>query len=208
MKNTIYIDSTQSVTDMCIIGGNNNTDKSPLSLNSPCSGHRKGYTSAYSMLFSSMRNKPINFAEIGVEQGNSLLMWSEWFPHASIYAFELDQSKIDLCRVKNIDRVQYHQTDVSNIDLLRKSFYGSNALFDILIDDSSHIIEHQNIIIKTSYPFLKSGGVLVIEDLDRGTEISSFEIDSSKWSFHTFIVCDHSDRNCWNNDKILVLWKR
>jgi len=49
------IDSTFCKTDLCIIGSEMNTDKSPFALDSPCCQHRKGYTAVYSLLFQNIR---------------------------------------------------------------------------------------------------------------------------------------------------------
>ena len=192
---------------MCVLGAECNTVKSPFALNAVCCAHRKGYTGVYSLLFSQMSNKDINFAEIGIEAGASLMLWSKWFRNANIYAFELDDNKINNCKNMNIQNVVYNKIDVSDESNLNWAFSRTNVLFDIIIDDSSHIIEHQNNIINNSAKFLKSGGILIIEDIQRDTNITTFKINPMDWHYYTFITCDHYNRHCSNNDKILYLVK-
>lgn len=209
MDSTIFIDSSNITTEMCVSGGNYNTDKSPLSLNCICGPyHRKGYTAIYSMLFSPFRHQKITFGEIGIEGGCSLKMWSDWFYNADINAFEYHDFKIEYCKQLNIPKVNYYKTNVENTNELNNSFLNLDKQFDIIIDDSTHIIEHQNNIINITNKYLKPGGILIIEDIHRDELISSFIIDKSIWNFSTFIICHHSNRNCFNNDKILYLVKK
>jgi len=208
MEKHIFIDSTQSVTPMCILGGECNTDKSPFALDSICCKHRKGYTSVYSLLFSRFTNTKINIAEIGIEAGASLLLWSKYFENADIHAFEIDNMKIQNCKNLNIQNVIYHNIDVSDEKNFNDAFTNSNMLFDIIIDDSSHIIEHQNVIIKHAAKYLQHGGILIVEDIQRDCDISSFAIDENEWFFYTFITCHHNNRYCSDNDKILYLVKK
>jgi hypothetical protein len=205
---TLYIDSTNITTDLCNIGGKHNTDKSPFAQNSVCCKHRKGYTAVYSMILAQYDSIPFNFAEIGIEQGSSLLMWSEKYPLANINAFEYYDEKIQVCNNLNLPNVKIYKTDVSDPKTLNESFAKSNTIFDIVIDDSSHVIEHENIIIENVHKYIKQGGILIIEDIERSTNIDQFNIDPSIWSFSTFIICHHDGRNCTDNDKILMLVKR
>lgn len=204
----LYINSTNLPTDLCIIGGKTNTDKSPFAYYSPCMQHRKGYTAVYSMLFSQYRHKPIHFAEIGIEQGNSLHMWVNWFTAATIHGFEYYPEKLQHCAMYQFPRTELFYVDVSKKDVITSSFTSTNTLYDIIIDDSSHIRSHQNNILQTVPKFIKSGGIFIIEDIERDTPISEFKINEDDWVFYSFIVCDHANRNCCDNDKILYFIKK
>lgn len=209
LGDTLYIDSTYCSTELCRIGGEMNTDKSPYALNSVCCKHRKGYTAVYQLLFSQYKNKAINFAEIGIEAGASLLTWNKFFSEqCTIFAFEFDKNKILNLTNLNLKNVNFVHTDVTNTEYLDSTFKNTNAMFDIIIDDSNHIIESQNNIIRIVSKYLKSGGILIIEDIDRSTTMNSYDIDKNIWEFHTFIICHHDNRFCNNNDKILYLIKK
>jgi len=209
LRPTLYIDSTECTTELCLIGGKNYTDKSPLALNSACSKHRKGYTAVYEMLFAQYKNKPLNFAEIGIEAGASLLTWNQFFSQqCKVFAFEYDISKIGLAKLLNLDNISYCHTDTGNIEYLDETFKRTNVMFDIVIDDSLHDIVHQNNIIKATAKYIKPGGMLIIEDIMRDRHINAYEIDLTVWEFHTFIICHHNNRFCYDNDKILYLVKR
>lgn len=201
---TIYIDSTNCPTDLCHIGAKYNTDKSPFATNTPrCAGHRKGFTAVYSMLFGAYKNKDINICEIGIEGGASLQLFSEYFPQSNIYGMELLDNKIEECRNLNIPRTTVLKTDASSIQFLEHSFNQTGKLFDIIIDDSMHVTEHQQNIIQVATKYLKPGGILIIEDLYRNDPEDMFDsVILDNFSFNCFIVCHHDNRVSWDNDKI------
>jgi len=107
-----------------------------------------------------------------------------------------------------LKNTKFVHTDVNNIQYMDSSFKNTNTLFDIIIDDSTHTIEHQNNIINTVSKYLKPGGMLIIEDIYRNQHIDSYVIDTEIWDFHTFIICNHANRYCFDNDKILYLIKK
>lgn len=206
---TLFVDSTRCVTDLCKIGGEMNTDKSPLTQNSIFYGHRKGYTAIYQMLFAPYKNKEFTLAELGIAQGASLKTWRSFFSNkCSIYGFEYYDEYIINCRNMNIPNITYVSTDVSNLQSLEASFSYTNVLFDIIIDDSTHIHEHQNNIIQTVAKYIKPGGMLIIEDINRDVPISTYRIDTDVWAFYTFIVAHNDKRVCPDNDKLLYLVKK
>jgi SAM-dependent methyltransferase len=207
MSGTLYIDSTNCITDLCKKGAEFNTDKSPFATNAGFYKHRKGFTAFYQILLSPYYNKPIDIAEIGIADAASMQLWSHLFKKANIYGFEFNNDLIAKAVKLNIPNTKYLHTDVSRFEYLDKTFADTNVLFDIIIDDSTHAREHQNNIINTCYKYLKSGGILVIEDIMRDDDIEQFFIDESEWYFHCFVTCHHENRNC-NNDKLLYLIKR
>lgn len=201
---TIYVDSTNHMTDLCRVGAKYNTDKSPYATNTPrCAGHRKGFTAVYDMLFSPYKNKSINLCEIGIEGGASLQTFSEYFALANIYGMELLDNKIEECKNLNIPRTTVLKTDASSKDFLHHSFKEANQQFDIIIDDSMHITDHQLNIIEVATNYLKSGGILIIEDLYRNDPEDIFDSAiKDQFSFYSFIICHHDNRVSWDNDKI------
>ena len=159
--NTIIIDSTLANTKLCNIGKKYQTNKSPINLN----GHRSAYTAIYSLLFSQIQNKKINFAEIGIEKNASIKMWREYFSHASIYAFEYDDLKINAAKKNNLFKTFYFKINVNDKKSIIKSFNKTKSKFDVLIDDSTHNFNDQIRIIKNCHKYLNSGGFMILEDI-------------------------------------------
>jgi len=207
VSRTISIDSTDHKTKLCKLGGILNTDKSPYATDGT-GGHRKGYTAVYELLFGPLKYKEINFLEIGIEKGASTFLWEQYFESAKLYAFEHDEGKIE--RVKQLaDKTSFHKVDSGNKEQLEEVFKSTGVLFDIILEDASHQLEHQRNAIEIGVKYLKPGGILVIEDLNVNDAEDIFdEVIANHFAFNTFIKCEHSNKKAENNDKLWVGIKR
>ena len=113
------------------------------------------------------RSAPINYLEIGVQNGGSLQIAKKYFHEDSdIYGIDIDER---ICQNLNfVERITTFCFDASKIESVQK-FIDSDAMrgvyFDVIIDDGSHI---QAQIIRTFSSFfqlLQPGGVYIVEDL-------------------------------------------
>jgi hypothetical protein len=211
----IVIDTTDAYTELCNIGRLACTDKSPYG-DINIKMHRHPYTGVYSMLFAPLKDKNIEFAEIGVATGSSFILWWNYFVNASISLFDRDQQFLD--NIKNMEipnrRPYLGLMDVSIDGSIKKSLEKTGKEFDVIIDDSSHQYEHQIRIVKEAFPFVKSGGYLIVEDVFRSESEKKYEdalseiIDECNLVY--FVVCNHDERYSpgWNNDKLLVFVKK
>jgi hypothetical protein len=207
---TLVIDSTNCPTELCAIGKAFGTDKSPFNVH----GHRHPYTPIYNMLFSQYKSKSIKFAEIGVAGGASVVMWNVYFQNAQFYFFDRDQDFLNnAAKYVNPVKNTFSLMDVRDISGMALSFSKINDL-DILLDDSSHNIDDQNKIIHAALPYIKSGGMIIIEDIDRIIKNEDYyaiikDIEH-EFSFITFIITEHQNRYSpgYDNDKLLLLVKK
>lgn len=207
----IVIDSTAVTSELCSLGRAAGTDKSPYNT----VAHRHPYTAVYSMLFAPLKNRALRFAEIGVAGGASAIMWDKYFtnPAADLRMFDSDLNFLAHGRGLVGGRFTFAQMDVAKDgDVGRALAVGE---YDVIIDDSSHNFEHQIRIIKEAWPHIKSGGMLIVEDVFRATpdedytkEIFAAEI-LEECSAAYFVMCEHAARWSpgWDNDKLLVLVK-
>jgi hypothetical protein len=119
------------------------------------------YPDVYESYFHPIREEKLNVLEIGVLNGSSLNMWKEYFPNSNIFGLDINPK----CKMYESDRVTIKIGSQDDIDFLSKEF--KDVIFDIIIDDGSHVNTH---IIKTfNYLYhnkLKSGGIYSIEDLE------------------------------------------
>jgi hypothetical protein len=121
------------------------------------------YLSEYNRLFQSLREEPIQLLEIGVQNGGSLEIWSEFFPNARLIA-GCDIN--DDCR-----KLRYPDTRVNvvvgdiNSDEARQKIESLSAEFDIIIDDGSHTSSDIITSFFIYFSRLKTSGYYVIEDL-------------------------------------------
>ncbi len=60
------------------------------------------YTKWYEALLSPLRWQPINFLEIGVQNGYSIKMWADYFPNAKLVGIDIDP----FCAKFATDRIQ------------------------------------------------------------------------------------------------------
>lgn len=92
------------------------------------------YTDIYHKYLQHLQNEEFNFLEIGVRNGASVKMWSEYFPRARIIGLDIDP----LCKQYESDRINIEigsQGDKEFIESLVKK-YGK---FRVVLDDGSHI---------------------------------------------------------------------
>jgi hypothetical protein len=207
--NSISIDSTNSITELCLLGVKYPTDKSPY--NTDQNLHKHAYTSIYNLLFSNIRYNDLRIGELGILENHSMLSWREFFPNAKLYGFEWFDSRLDKAIRDNVPNCSYFKMDVTNPESIERGLVYSGSNFDILMDDSTHVFEDQIKFINVAYKHLKPGGFLIVEDIF----ISANEEDYSKQLSHlsdyfssaTFIFANHDLKHSpgWNNDKLLVL---
>lgn len=128
---------------------------------------RHYYTPHYQSHFKQYRFKPIKLLEIGVggyenpkKGGNSLRMWKKYFPFGRFFSIDIyDKSALEENRIKIF---QGSQVDKHFINSLMDEI----GEVDIIIDDGSHINEHVITSFELLFPFLKNGGVYVVEDTE------------------------------------------
>ena len=209
----IIFDSSLNESFLCNLGKNYNTNKSGINL----SGHRSGYTSLYNLLLTNLKNKKCSIAEIGIEKNASTKMWRKFFRKASIDCFEIDKNKISYAKKQKLKGVKYHYIDVQNKKLIDLQFKKLKKKFDLIIDDSTHIFDHQINIIFNTYKYLKQGGILIIEDIYRyrkGYEEKRYynSLKKLKKNFSDIVFIETSHVNnytaSWNCEKILLLIKK
>lgn len=212
---SMAIDTTNTYTDLCDIGRLTHADKSPYG-DANLGMHRHPYTGVYAMLFAPLKNKEIDFVEIGIAGGASAIMWWNYFTQASLYFYDRDENFVgNLCKMKFPTRApRASLMDVSVDGNVRDTLKKTGKMFDVILDDSSHVYEHQIRIVKEAFEFVKPGGYIIIEDIYRNVSEKRYEEDLGdiidKCSMTYFVVCNHDERYSpgWNNDKMFIMVKR
>jgi len=119
-----------------------------------------GYLNIYEKYFSKYRNNLNNFLEIGLWKGESLKMWREYFTTGNLVGADV----LDLSHIQ-LPNTQIKFCDQSDRSQLQKLIEDTFNEFDIIIDDGGHWQHQQQITLGFIFPYLKSGGTFVIEDL-------------------------------------------
>jgi hypothetical protein len=137
---------------------------------------KHSYTLIYEGWFSQLKNKNLNFLEIGIADprfpGASSKMWQLYFPNGKIFGLDKNEKLKDL----DLGNIKIFIGDQSNRKDLEKMVQAFNVEFDIIVDDGAHLARHQQISLGFLFKFLKSGGIYAIEDLRA----------SRYWEPHTF----------------------
>jgi predicted O-methyltransferase YrrM len=134
------------------------------------SSRHHNYLNFYERHFAARRHEPLTILEIGVLNGASLRTWREYFPNAKIVGCDIDPT----VRRWAAARIEIEYMDQSNLeDLVRVAV--KHGPLDIIIEDGSHLWEHQITTLRTLFPFLRPDGIYVVEDLQ--TNFGEFQSD-------------------------------
>ena len=124
----------------------------------PSSKNISGFIQLYEQYFTPFQDSKINILEIGVDNGDSLRIWREFFSKANICGIDIDKKNF---KINNTNILQGDQSDVNFL----KSLVSEYKKFDIIIDDGSHQAKHIIASFNYLFNYLSDNGLYVIEDL-------------------------------------------
>jgi predicted O-methyltransferase YrrM len=123
--------------------------------------HSHNYERGYSQILPESVN---NMLEIGIanhsKDQSSLLAWEKLYPNASIYAIDIDESK--LINERNIKSFIVNQFDREALNQFSKNL---NIEFDLVIDDGVHLLMPTIDTFEAIFPLISKDGVYCIEDV-------------------------------------------
>ena len=136
-------------------------------------GSDHNYLDTYEKLFADKVDKPITLLEVGYYEGESAVLWSNYFTNPECTFDFLDINKpsnnfSNLSKCYLFQRVKFHIQDILKIE--EESYFDKK--YDIVIDDGNHCGNYQEATIQYFKDKLKPGGILVIEDV---------RIETSPW---------------------------
>jgi hypothetical protein len=119
------------------------------------------YVKWYEALFAPRRWQQLTMLEIGVQTGASIKMWADYFPNARLVGIDIDPR----CAQFATNRIQIITGGQENPEVARWLAGAYPGGFDIVIDDGSHVGEHQLASLQLYFPLVKAGGLYIVEDL-------------------------------------------
>jgi hypothetical protein len=137
----------------------------------------------YNNEFTPKRNQPLTLLELGLAGGASIKLWDGWFTNSKLIGIDIDDECMNLF------------SDKSNIIIQTRDGYcedtlneWSDNIFDYIIEDGPHTVESQIFTVKYWIDKIKSGGKLIMEDIQSTENLNSIieHIDKSKASYHIF----------------------
>ena len=118
------------------------------------------YLKHYWRHFGDRRLEIANVVEIGVETNKSVGMWEEFFPNAIIHGIDINPA----CKQFEGGRIKIYIGDQGDAVFMKKTAEQIGANIDIVIDDGSHVPEHQIKTFSLLFPRMSTHGIYVIED--------------------------------------------
>lgn len=133
-------------------------------------GESHSFTEFYYDYFKQLKEsgEKINILEIGIYTGASLMMYNEFFEgNCNIYGIDIDLSLITHFQESNVPQNFYiyrlDANDKDQIDWFLQDI--GDVKFDFILDDASHLFEHQYHTFLYLYKSLKPNGKYILEDL-------------------------------------------
>lgn len=120
-----------------------------------------GYFDVYERHLSKFVGKAPKILEIGVLGGGSIELWLKYFGEGTqVIGIDIDPRCLEYKYEGNAQVIMGDQNNPAFWD----EFLDKHTDFDIIIDDGSHIMEHQILTLQKTFPHLKIGGVYICED--------------------------------------------
>lgn len=134
---------------------------------------RHNFTERYEQLFNRFRDSEINFLELGVLNGRSLAMWSDYFEKGQIYGIDINLKRYHQTYPELVDLGAYTNKNVNVIEVDLTQLNDFNQVietklpseFEVIIDDALHQSKAQFNNFKLLFPRIKEGGIYAIEDI-------------------------------------------
>lgn len=121
-----------------------------------------GYSKFYSSELANLENAKIKILEFGIHYGASQAAMSKYFVNSTVFGID----KNPYFKKFHSKKIHSLYCDVSSRTSLKQLANHLNDKMDIIIDDASHIPDHQLITFLEMFNSLKNGGVYIIEELD------------------------------------------
>lgn len=131
----------------------------------------KHYFEIYHRHFSHFVGREVHVLEIGVYSGGSLELWKHYFgPQAKIYGVDIEPA----CKAYEDEQVKIFIGDQADPEFWR-AFKREVPTLDIIIDDGGHKPHQQITTLEEVFPYLRSGGIYLCEDVtSRGNVFAAY----------------------------------
>ena len=117
------------------------------------------YGGVYENLFSTYQKGASKILEIGFDSGASLQAYSDYFENASIYGIDINDNCAEV--YKKNPKINIYIGDATKENTIRQFPYE----YDIIVEDASHLPEHQIRHFQDYCKFVKKEGLYIIEDV-------------------------------------------
>ena len=124
------------------------------------------YLPLYQKLLISKKETAKNVLEVGICDGGSIKLWSDFFTNANVYGLDILNINEHWGGIKNNEKIiLYTSTDAYNNDFFNTHFLNKNIKCDFMLDDGPHSLESQRQFIRLYSQIMTDDGILIIEDV-------------------------------------------
>jgi len=143
------------------------------------------YLDLYQKLLFNKKETAKNILEIGIWQGGSIKLWSDFFTNATVYGLDIFNID-DMCKefkkeIYNLDDftaeniyedlknkkniVLYTSINAYDDIFFKNNLLNKNIKFDFMLDDGPHSLESMKKFINLYSQIMTDDGILIIEDI-------------------------------------------
>lgn len=140
------------------------------------------FLNAYEGFFDACNFEPKTIVEVGIWRGESLRMWSEYFPVANIIGLDINKNLFF-----STEKITCTFADQSNVATITPFA----AIADLFVDDGSHQWSHQIKTFEAVWPLLSTGSIYIMEDLHTSNMPSYKDCNTQPLKF----ICNFAQEN-------------
>jgi hypothetical protein len=149
------------------------------------------YLDAYEPAFRSLGDVA-DVLEFGVLDGRSIEWLRRRFPKARIVGVDIAAPNAAWPRG---DRIEYVSADQGDRRRIRAMFEELGRRYDVIIDDGSHVPAHQAACLLESFPFVRDGGLYILEDIHTShpdnPDFKSYSVPGTANCLHVLLAMQH-----------------
>ena len=140
----------------------------------------QNFTKKYQELFEGVRDQPVHVLELGVLDGRSIAMWSDYFKNGHVVGVDINLSRFNKNK-KNLEKLgafTNNNCELQELNIKEEAFMeyirGLNHQFQIIIDDALHQPKQQFVNFVNLFSSLSPGGIYIVEDLVKPASVFEF----------------------------------
>lgn len=124
------------------------------------------YLGLYQELLFKRKETARNILEIGISQGGSIKLWSDFFTNATVHGLDILPYEQIWDGLKNKNNIVLHTSvDAYNETYFTSQFLQKGIQCDFMLDDGPHSLESMKQFIKLYSQIMTEDGILIIEDV-------------------------------------------
>ena len=163
------------------------------------------YFDTYDSLLSKLRSRSgVKILENGIQTGAFLRTLVEYLPDAEIYGVDITLDDLKYCNT-NDPRIHLYEMDGT----LSSTAKHIGEKFDVIIEDASHLPEHQVASLDAFAPYIKEDGIYIIEDIN-GAYVDQLQGNLAAIATKHGLIMEWKDMREKTGlfDDIMVIFKR